>query len=134
VKLDSELDIISAHGFHRTHILSRFPSLSGVLNAMARLWNKSLLFTPILWNELPSYALVRAHVERSILSSRMSGENFSLIDSYYTGKPVWETLPEFLVAMKIVANGSHLVVPSIQDFIKDSTPPLLRVGERVLKF
>jgi hypothetical protein len=104
------------------------------MNAVAYFYNKSLLFTPILWNELPSYVLIREHVERSILSARMTGENFSLVDSYYNSKPVWETLAEFLTAMKIVANGSHLIVPSIQDFIKETKPPILRIGTRILKF
>jgi len=93
------------------------------------------IYNPILWNELPSYELVRGHVERSILSSRMDAENFSLIDAHIaTGKPTWETLQDYLDTMKIVANGSHRIVPSIQDFIKETKPPILRIGDRVLKF
>jgi hypothetical protein len=133
-ELDKDLDIISVHGFHRTHLLSLIPQISGLMNAVAYYFNKSLLFTPIMWNELPSYALVREHVERSILSARLEAENFSLVDQYYSSKPVWETQEEFLVACKQVANGMHSIVPSIKDFIKETRPPILRVGERVMKF
>lgn len=105
------------------------------MNALAYYYNKSLIFTPIKWNEVPSYGLVRSHVERSILASRMDAENFSLIDNYYSGnKPSWETQEELLTAMHIVANGLHRIVPSIQDFVKETRPPILRIGTRVLRY
>jgi hypothetical protein len=36
--------------------------------------------------------------------------------------------------MRVTAYGSHKLIEPIQDFLKDTRPPLIRVGQRVLEF
>lgn len=56
------------------------------MNAVALYFTKAVYIEPISWKDTPSYMLVKEHIERSIFSSRMDQENFSLIDTYYRGK------------------------------------------------
>lgn len=83
---------------------------------------------------LPSYTLVREHVEKAMQIALMDNENFSLYDKFYQHQVSWENHADLLDLCKKTANGWHVLAQPVQDFIKDTTPPLLRAGRRVMEF
>jgi len=88
----------------------------------------------ISWMDFPSYSLVREHVERTMQAALLDNENFSLFDKFLQKQVKWESQEELLDLLKKTANGWHSLAEPVQDFIKDTKPPILRVGRRIMDF
>jgi len=84
-KLETEYSDVAVRHFHGSYILSYIPKTE-FMNALVRLMFGKTVELQLSWKNFPSYALIKEHVERSILSSMLEAENFSLVDQFYTTK------------------------------------------------
>jgi hypothetical protein len=147
-----ELDLVYSkglvRGFTRSYTLSLFPSFwNGVIVSLAERFYGQIIWSGIPWLEFPSYSLIYEKVmeefkratEQSNLSSALVNEsiigyNGSMDQTDIEPSPEDPSLDEFVESLKAYSASWFDSTVSSQDFMKDPKPPVLLVGERVMRF